>query len=55
MRSRAPFAAVCLIVLVAALTAGYTTMMPIIYSSLVGFVVAIPVAWVIAKKIRENA
>ena len=41
--------------MVAALTAGYTTMMPIIYSSLVGFVVAIPVAWVIAKKIRENA
>lgn len=41
--------------MVAGLTAGYTTMMPIIYSSLAGFVVAIPVAWVIAKKIRENA
>ena len=41
--------------MVAALAAGYTTMMPVIYSSVAGFVVAIPAAWFVAKKIRENA
>jgi len=41
--------------MVAALTAGYATMMPVIYSSIAGFIVAIPAAWIIAKKIRENA
>lgn len=41
--------------MVAALTMNMSTMTPVLYSSLAGFVVAIPVAWVIAKKIRENA
>ncbi len=41
--------------MVAALTAGYATMTPVLYSSLAGFIVAIPVAWFVAKKIRENA
>jgi len=41
--------------MVAALTIGMDTLQPVLYSSLAGFVVAIPIAWVIAKKIRENA
>ncbi len=41
--------------MVAALTMGMDTWQPILYSSLAGFVVAVPIAWVIAKKIRENA
>jgi len=40
--------------MVAALTMGMTTMTPVIYSSIAGFIVGLPVAWVIAKKIREN-
>ncbi|GKY88881.1 CTP synthetase [Sinisalibacter aestuarii] len=40
--------------MVAALTMGMTTMQPVLWSSLAGFVVAIPVAWVVARKIREN-
>lgn len=42
------------IFMVAALTAGFDTMAPVVYSSLAGFVVAIPLAWWVAKKIREN-
>lgn len=41
--------------MVAALTMGLDTMTPVLYSSLAGFIVAIPIAWVIAKKIKENA
>lgn len=41
--------------MVAALTMGMTTMTPVVYSSLAGFVVAIPISWWVAKKIRENA
>ena len=40
--------------MIAALTMGMDTMQPILYSALAGFVVAIPIAWVVAKKIREN-
>lgn len=40
--------------MVAALTAGLTTLQPVVWSSLAGFVVAIPIAWFVAKKIREN-
>ncbi len=40
--------------MVIALTAGLTTMAPVVYSSLAGFIVAIPLAWLIARKIREN-
>lgn len=41
--------------MVAALTMGLDTLTPVVYSSLAGFVIAIPISWVIAKKIRENA
>ena len=40
--------------MVAALTMNLDTLQPVLYSALAGFVVAIPVAWVIARKIREN-
>jgi len=41
--------------MVAALTMGFDTMQPVLYSALAGFVIAIPIAWVVAKKIKENA
>lgn len=41
--------------MVAALSMGLTTMTPVLYSSLAGFVVAIPVAWLVAKKLRSLA
>lgn len=41
--------------MVAALTMGLDTMTPVLWSSIAGFIVAIPIAWVIAKKIKENA
>lgn len=40
--------------MVAALTIGMDTMQPVLWSSIAGFIVAIPISWVIAKKIREN-
>lgn len=39
---------------VAALTMGYDTLNPILISALLGFLVSIPVTWVIAKKVYEN-
>jgi uncharacterized membrane protein YhaH (DUF805 family) len=42
------------IFMVAALTAGLTTAQPVVYSALAGFVVAIPLAWIIARRIRET-
>lgn len=39
---------------VTALTMSLDTLQPVLWSALAGFVVALPVAWVIAKKIREN-
>ena len=41
--------------MVTALTMGMDTWQPVLYSSLAGFAIAIPIAWVVAKKIRENA
>lgn len=41
--------------MVAALTMGFDTWQPVLYSSLAGFLIAIPAAWIVAKKIRENA
>ena len=41
------------IFMVAGLTAGYDTMQPIIVEALAGFVVGLPVTWVIAKKIAD--
>ena len=40
--------------IVAALTMGMVTTQPIVYAAIAGFVVGLPVAWVIAKKIKEN-
>ncbi|WP_428543366.1 CTP synthetase [Profundibacter sp.] len=39
------------ILIIAVLAAGYGTLMPIIYAAIVGFVAALPVSWVVAKKI----
>ncbi|MEJ1992672.1 MAG: CTP synthetase [Maritimibacter sp.] len=39
--------------IVVALSAGFTTMMPIIYASIAGFVIALPATWIVAKKLRE--
>ena len=41
------------ILMVAALASGYDTAQPIIYAVVIGFVVAIPVTWVIAKKLAD--
>lgn len=40
--------------MVAALSMNLDTAQPVLYSAIAGFIVAIPVAWVVAKKIREN-
>lgn len=40
------------IFMVAALTMGMTTATPVVYSALAGFVVAVPVVWIVAKKLR---
>ncbi len=39
------------ILIIAVLAAGYGTKMPIIYAAIVGFVLAGPVSWIVAKKI----
>ncbi|KPU82548.1 CTP synthetase [Marinosulfonomonas sp. PRT-SC04] len=39
--------------IIAVLVAGYGTKMPIIYAALAGFLVAIPISWLIAKKISD--
>lgn len=39
------------VLIVAALVAGYDTLRPILYAALIGFVVAIPVSWQVAKAI----
>jgi hypothetical protein len=39
--------------IVAALTMGYTTTTYILYAAIAGFVVALPVAVVVAKKLRS--
>ena len=41
------------IAIVVVLVAGYDTMMPIIYAAIAGFVVAIPVSWLVAKKVKS--
>ncbi|EAQ11001.1 MULTISPECIES: hypothetical protein [Maritimibacter] len=40
------------IFIVAALTAGYTTTMPIVWAAVAGFVVALPVVWMVGRKLR---
>ncbi|PIE15540.1 MAG: CTP synthetase [Rhodobacterales bacterium] len=39
------------IFIVVVLVAGYGTTKPIIYAAIVGFIVALPVSWLVAKKI----
>lgn len=41
--------------MVAALTMGLDTWQPIVAASLAGFAVAIPLAWVIARRIKDTA
>lgn len=41
------------IFIVTALTAGMTTAQPIIWAAVIGFVVAIPVAWLVARKLNS--
>ncbi|PIE08201.1 MAG: CTP synthetase [Rhodobacterales bacterium] len=40
--------------MVVMLAIGMDTLQPVLYSSLAGFVVGIPVAWIVARKIKEN-
>jgi len=40
--------------IVAVLTMSLDTSQPILYAAIAGFVVAIPIAWFVAKKIKEN-
>lgn len=41
--------------IIAALVSGYDTLNPILIAAAVGFVVAVPIAWFVAKKIIDNA
>ncbi|MEO1138706.1 MAG: CTP synthetase [Pseudomonadota bacterium] len=38
---------------IATLAAGYGTLQPILISAAVGFVLALPVSWIIAKKLYQ--
>ncbi len=40
---------------VVALTMGYDTLVPIVVAAAIGFVAAVPVAWIIARKLSEEA
>lgn len=39
--------------IIAVLVAGYDTMMPIIYAAATGFIVAVPISWIVAKKLSN--
>lgn len=39
---------------IAALTMGYDTLQPILVAAAIGFVLALPAAWLVAKGIVEN-
>lgn len=39
-------------VVIAALTMGYDTLVPILVSAGIGFVAAFPVSWIVAKQLR---
>jgi len=41
------------IAIVVVLAAGYSTIMPIIYAAIAGFVIAFPVSWLVAKKVKS--
>ncbi|MEQ9039302.1 MAG: CTP synthetase [Silicimonas sp.] len=40
--------------MVAALTLGYDTLQPLLVAALIGFIVAFPVSWFVAKEISER-
>ena len=40
--------------IIAALTMGYDTLYPILIAAAAGLVVALPVTWIVTKKIREE-
>lgn len=41
--------------IVVSLVAGYTTLNPILIAAALGFVLAVPVSWLIARQITDNA
>ena len=41
------------IAIIAVLAAGYGTTMPIIYAAIGGFALALPVSWILAKKLSS--
>jgi len=41
------------IAIIVVLVLGYDTMMPIIYAAALGFIVAFPISWIVAKKISD--
>ena len=41
--------------IVVSLVAGYTTLNPILIAAALGFVLAVPVSWLIARQITGNA
>lgn len=41
--------------IVVSLVAGYTTLNPILIAAALGFVLALPVSWLIARQIVDNA
>lgn len=43
------------VLIIVALTMGMVDMKTMIYAAVAGFVVALPVSWIVAKQIIENA
>ncbi len=41
--------------IVVSLVAGFTTLMPILYAAAAGFVLALPVSWLVAKQLYNDA
>lgn len=39
---------------IAALTMGYDTLQPVVAAALVGFLVALPITWLVTKGIMDN-
>ena len=40
--------------IVVALTMGYDTLVPVVTAAAIGFAVALPVTWIVARKIAEQ-
>jgi hypothetical protein len=41
--------------IVISLVAGFTTLMPILYAAIAGFVLALPASWLVAKQLYDKA